>query len=237
MNLLLISLGFPPVIIKKGLEEQQYKQYLADIQAYGGIPDLFYELMASLLTRSQELILKAIEGVEIDEEEDWKKELKLIKQNFGKNSNKSIRSSDNVLDTVEEFACAFQSMRSKELAELEGLFMDSKILFQDYPIEIKGKTVRTLSGFPIRSIITEISLINFVYRLNSYKTLDLNIESAESNIEFKFEPLAYFITIRNSNFKLEKLYGSPFLTDEVTQIVNEVGKDIISQIKSKLGQL
>lgn len=58
-NLILIAYGYPPIYI----EEQErgiYYQYLADIQGYGGEPDLFFEFMAGLVVRSQEVILEAI---------------------------------------------------------------------------------------------------------------------------------------------------------------------------------
>src|SRR5258708_1396194 len=60
-NIILISYGYPPIYVKTD-ERSIYYQYLADIQGYGGEPDLFYEFMAGLLIRSQELILNAIEG-------------------------------------------------------------------------------------------------------------------------------------------------------------------------------
>ena len=52
MNLILISLGYPPVVVR--LEEKDaYNRYLADIQAYGGQSDLFYSFMAERLLKSQ----------------------------------------------------------------------------------------------------------------------------------------------------------------------------------------
>ncbi len=64
-NLILIAYGYPPVYIKEN-ERNAYYQYLADIQGYGGSPDVFYEYMAGFLIRSQQLVLDAIEGKEIE---------------------------------------------------------------------------------------------------------------------------------------------------------------------------
>lgn len=64
-NLILISYGYPPLYIKEN-ERAAYYQYLADIQGYGGEPDVFYEYMAGLTIRSQEIIVDAIEGKEIE---------------------------------------------------------------------------------------------------------------------------------------------------------------------------
>jgi Fic family protein len=68
-NLVLIAFGYPPVIIKLQ-DKNTYYRYLADIQAYGGSPDLFYEFMGKLLIQSQELIRNAIHGKDIGEEEN-----------------------------------------------------------------------------------------------------------------------------------------------------------------------
>ena len=64
-NLILISYGFPPLYIKEN-EKNQYYQYLADVQGYGGDPDLFYDFMSSLLIRSQQIILDSINGKEVE---------------------------------------------------------------------------------------------------------------------------------------------------------------------------
>jgi|SRR5579863_781326 len=78
-NLILIAYGYPPVYVKTD-EREQYYNYLADVQGYGGPPDLFFEYMAGLLIRSLQLVLDAIEGKEIDEPDDISKRLKLLSQ-------------------------------------------------------------------------------------------------------------------------------------------------------------
>ncbi len=85
MNLILISYGYPPVYIKAN-EKTPYYQYLADIQGYGGEPDLFYEYMLGLLMRSQQLVLNAIEGKEIEEADDVYKDLELLRRMVGDNA-------------------------------------------------------------------------------------------------------------------------------------------------------
>jgi len=58
-NLILISYGYPPLYVKD-TERSLYYQYLADIQGYGGEPDLFYDFMGGLLIRSQQMVLDTI---------------------------------------------------------------------------------------------------------------------------------------------------------------------------------
>ncbi len=76
-NLILIAYGYPPLYIREN-ERNAYYQYLGDIQGYGGAPDVFFEYMAGLIIRSQELILTAIEGKDIDEPDDLDKKIKML---------------------------------------------------------------------------------------------------------------------------------------------------------------
>lgn len=76
-NLILISYGYPPLYIKEN-ERKAYYQYLADIQGYGGAPDVFYEYMTGLIIRSQQIVLDAIEGKDIEEKDDLDKKLMLL---------------------------------------------------------------------------------------------------------------------------------------------------------------
>ncbi|MFO0355757.1 MAG: Fic family protein [Sphingobacteriaceae bacterium] len=78
-NLILISFGYPPVIIE--IENKNvYGQYLADIQGYGGGPELYHEFMCKQLIKSQELVIMAIEGVDIEQPEDIDKKILLLEK-------------------------------------------------------------------------------------------------------------------------------------------------------------
>lgn len=77
-NLILIALGYPPIIIKTQ-EKDSYGRYLADIQAYGGKADLFYGFLLDKLIDSQELVLSALHGEDIDDLDDVDKEIALLK--------------------------------------------------------------------------------------------------------------------------------------------------------------
>ena len=73
-NLLLISFGYPPFWVKTN-ERAIYNQYIGDIQGYGGNPNLFFEFAADMILRSQQLVLDAAEGKNIEEPDDIDKEI------------------------------------------------------------------------------------------------------------------------------------------------------------------
>lgn len=79
-NLLLISFGYPPFWVKDGSERDAYSQHLGDVQGYGGKPDLFYEFVAEQILRSQRLVLDAIQGKDIEEKDDFDKEIEMLKR-------------------------------------------------------------------------------------------------------------------------------------------------------------
>ncbi len=59
-NLILISMGYSPFWINEK-DRKIYYNYISDIQGYGGSKELFFEYCASLILRSETLVLNAIQ--------------------------------------------------------------------------------------------------------------------------------------------------------------------------------
>ncbi len=78
-NLLLISFGYPPFWITTN-ERNIYNQYIGDIQGYGGSTNLFFDFATGLILRSQQLIQDAIEGKDISGDDDFDKEIEMLKR-------------------------------------------------------------------------------------------------------------------------------------------------------------
>ncbi len=124
LNLLLISFGFPPVILDDKTRESYYR-ILAEVQGYGLDRKECYAFLAELLIRSQDLVLSAIAGKEIEDDDDWKKDIKLWKQNLN-SSDKDVlkRSEDSIYNVYSN------SLRPLFIA----IFEESKI-FDDLFVE------------------------------------------------------------------------------------------------------
>jgi Fic family protein len=102
MNLILISFGYPPVVIKVE-EKNKYNRYLADVQAYGGNPDLLYEFLCELLIRSQQLVFDAIIGKDISQPDDLDKKIELLKAEIAevdKDNEVQLRFDKNVFNGI-----------------------------------------------------------------------------------------------------------------------------------------
>ena len=76
-NLLLISFGYPPFWVKTD-ERSIYNQYIGDIQGYDGKPNLFFDYVSDLILRSQQLVLDAIAGKDIEEPDDIDKKVAML---------------------------------------------------------------------------------------------------------------------------------------------------------------
>lgn len=76
MNLLLMQSNYPPVVIKT---KDKNNYYLALSQADTGNTSTFVEYVASALIHSEEIYLKGARGENIDEPDDFDKEITLIK--------------------------------------------------------------------------------------------------------------------------------------------------------------
>src|SRR5690606_4344271 len=59
-----------------------YYKLLGDIQAYGGNADLFYSFIADRVLETQQIILDALNGKEIDDLDDIGKEIHLFKKHL-----------------------------------------------------------------------------------------------------------------------------------------------------------
>ena len=78
-NLLLIARGFPPIVLTDQ-DKAPYYRYLSDIQTHSSDRNLFYDFISDLMLRSVQLVQDAIDGKDVDNEDDVEKELTLIAQ-------------------------------------------------------------------------------------------------------------------------------------------------------------
>jgi len=131
-NIILIAYGLPPVYVKD-TERDAYYRYLADVQI-GGPPDLFYEFMAGLVIRSQEIVLDAIEGREINELDDIDKRLYLIEKDLS-----SMEDDDEIIFSWEVFFELFQEW-------LRNLIFRDIVMVQKFNHLFKGGIHRLMAG-------------------------------------------------------------------------------------------
>jgi Fic family protein len=245
-NLILISYGYPPLYINEN-EKQNYYRYLTDIQSYGGRPDLFYEFMEDLLLRSMRIITDALEGKNIEDDDDFIKEIQLLKT---KASVKNIPRSPiviynafklidkdlwgNIKATLKHFDSLFNESQTNYTVN------NKNILFERFG-EISFPPKTKIFGYDVYEYdITTIGWEHKMFALNGIETIvDFKIL-----LRVNFHPYKYnldLLTSENVNqislksiYKIEKSYGVSFLPEELEDINDVLKKYLIEEIKIKM---
>lgn len=233
-NLILIACGLPVIIIKDE-HKQIYYQYLADIQAYGGDANLFYEFIAERVIESQQLVLDAIEGKEIDEPDDIDKRIALLKKLTTDDKIKAERNRETIYQVIRDIAFPLFETIELKCKSLNDLYMDfSKAMYYTtYNTNMSNQVGGKDSNWnDLRTNWMERNLPNdganmksfrFEYGLTGFKK-HLNAPSCVTNIEFKFERYNYSIhpfRIDNGE-EIIKTYGESLSQEEKNFLISKV---------------
>lgn len=238
MNLLLIAAGFPPIVIRTE-EKERYYRYLADIQCYGGAPDLFFGFMADLLIRSQQLVLSAIAGQDIEEPDDWEKELELLKQQT-KDDNKVQQKSEALLD--QRFQDSFLPLIEKtkqKLSRFDDRFAvtNSQLhLFSSQSFPSESTLVQRIEELTKRGQLRELSELQLhlhwrgytgdgVHTFNMSALININLTD-----EFRFSIKGNDSSI----IPIEQLYTTPLTPAQIDQFANQQGKAMLTRMQQRI---
>jgi len=259
MNLILISYGYPPVIINDK-QKQTYYQYLADVQVYEAPKDLYYDFMAGLLIHSLQLVEKAVSGGDLEEADDFDKHLALFKTKFGKNKKAIPKSKEVIIEIYLKSLKPLFEKADKKLHELDEFFNISKAIYWannttsstsgndtidyiDKRILYKQSNL-TLQDLTEGSKIPEkISLAdtgeNIKMLMLQFNWTDFNRAGTFTfnygvSIRVEFEDLKYKIST-SANPPQEKilLYDEYLEENEIGELVNKLAKDTLRHIELK----
>lgn len=262
-NLLLMRFGFPPVVIRVD-EKETYNRYLAEVQAYGASPDLFFGFMAERLIRAQELVIDAIEGRSVEQPDDVDKELALFKQLVKANDGPKKRR------TAEDMALVFRKslkpLFELYLREMEGF--NDLFIGVDYHVKVGQRTnhydrascIRAMANafdtieFKARREKGEQGLLMVIANENRELTADNLLETAitltyrdfqkagnnifnmQSQLRATFGDYIYTVDSmgRNSQ-KVERLYHVELNEQEMKDMVREIKRGFLQQLRDQAG--
>jgi Fic family protein len=244
-NLILIACAFPPIVLRD-IHKQPYYQLLADIQAYGGDAQLFYSFIADRVIESQQLVLDAIEGKEIDEPDDLDKKIELLKKQLTGpdvvTESKSLSSTNRVLK--ESIFPMLQNLENK-LDKIIDLFNSRDRIIQyteqgnyrelgnvetSWETYYKWISERT----PNKAGIDLSGLNTFVckYQLKGFKK-SLNLQYLSINIEFQFREFDFTVSLENYPEKIRKFDYNQMINN---RSANEIVKEIIDKVLSQIAE-
>lgn len=235
-NLILISCGYPPIVIRDE-EKQGYYKTLADIQAYGGNPNIFYGLMGNMLLRSLELVKDAIEGKPIDEKDDVTKEIQLLKQQIeaiGEKENVTKRKIATVRRVIDDVYAPMIKETVQHWEDIKDYFESSKAVFK-----INGRDRNFGSGVNADEIIKNIKAegldyLGFRIELNLLKAVLPNDISESFVFQLHFEN--YKCTITFPGMKGTKIiyYGDQHDESTYRNLIKSQMQDLIKKFREKI---
>lgn len=245
-NLLLILFGYPPFWVKTN-ERGIYNQYIGDIQGYGGKPDLFYEFVTGLIMRSQQLVLDAIEGKDLEEPDDIDKRIDILKRKLDKSDvvtdKKSISSTNEVLkknifpllqhleEKLEKLKVLFHSTDRQINYTANGKY---SVLAKDDSTwrEIEEEWMKISRTEHWDTEIFNLYKIDYSFLFKGYKKA-LSLQYLPINIAIEFSEFDYRIKL-TPNSQDDKVFGYGKIIDE--QIIHEMVRGRIDGIIDQIAK-
>lgn len=242
-NIILMSCGFPAIIIKEE-HKQAYYQFLADIQAYGGKEDLFYTFIAERILETQQLILDALEGKNIEEPDDIDKEILLLKRELeAKEEVGSIKKSNEVIAALyQNHLKYFVDHLIEKNKQLDDLFTSNTNIriINNYT---SGHFNHDKDDYILSELLNPSTLMTKIpnginsFSINlthkGFRKDGLNLFNIYTTIYITFEDYAYQIGYQNK--PLAKFsYSDHPSQQELQNIVSKIIKLQLEEIRKKL---
>ncbi|OJW14766.1 Fic family protein [Mucilaginibacter sp. 44-25] len=238
MNLILMQNGFPPAIVKMD-DRKNYYALLS--RADNGDSWPFVEYISERVKNSLNIYVKAIEGRDIDDEEDIDKEIALFKIELNNDIDLKHKKSISIIGTtIRDSILIMVERLLKNLIEFDELFFNNQKFIRYRFLMSNGQPSSSRYNFQNDNIssvriptenITSIEC-HFIYK--DFKK-SKNMFSTAVELKVFFEEYSY--TLFNSNGKVTKFYHEKLTNQEIKDIVKSVVKNIISQIKEKVKSL
>ncbi len=262
-NLILIACGLPVVIIKEE-HKNVYGNYLADIQVYEGSHDLFHSFIANRVIESQELILRVLNGEDIDEPTDLDKRLtafdKELEATFNDENEVKTELS---FDVVQQMYTSWVKDLLTEMIPLAQKFnkyyttVSHSISLSSFStggyIQFNNETTHDIlaqidDAFANNENRTHFNnndfSIRFHFQYGPFKKGGIKTFGCNYYLEIKYEQIkySYLQTVlenddRRLETKFEKLLHQPLSPAEIKSITTEMGNTLLQHMRAEVNKL
>lgn len=236
-NLVLVSLGYPPFWVTEGGEKDAYNRYLADVQAYGGSPDLLYAFLGDLVERSLQLTLDAIEGREIEDVDDWAKKLRLLKSSLPSEDALKVARTKESTDVVfrQSIKTTIATIMEK-LQVYDDLFLTKKMWFSVGNGSFPFQGLDDLDIIMANNNYHTNETLGYSYQLDGYKKELDNPFSIGCKVIWKMAAYQYACYIEgvNKGDQYPKRYDEFYSSNEIGDIVRQCGTLLFEQLESQV---
>ncbi|MEO8237223.1 MAG: Fic family protein [Flavobacterium sp.] len=248
-NLILISLGYNPFWINEK-DRTIYYNYISDIQGYGGSKELFFEYCAGLIERSEQIVLNAVQDIDIEEEDDLHKEISLLKRQLeGESFTKSPKNIYDIFQfinsdvwqplsiVVNQFDDLFSESKTKHLVNHQNEKYPTKsilpTIINPFEKSTEPKEIKIFGHNLYETDIYKIEWLHTKYGLKKAK----NNNIYEINFSLSFEPTKYNIKLSINH---HEVWGSNYAYNEfphkenIEKVKKDLGKKLIESIKNDI---
>jgi fido (protein-threonine AMPylation protein) len=230
MNYVLLNNDYPPIIIKSD-DKSNYLSALHDADT-GNIQS-FIDYISRQVIWSLEISLRAAKNESIEEEQDWKKKLAVLKKELGTKEGfkvkKSIPTITNMLNNIMR---PFLFNILSQLNQFEDLFLKKDITYFG-----SKTTIRTLDEskkFEENEVFKNFEdHIEFYLNFHDFTKNGSKSFSISILLSISFEEYTYSL-FSNEGFLFAKFYHQEFSKSEIEDILNECGKFLYDEIEKKL---
>ncbi len=241
-NLMLISCGFPAIIIKDSLKETYY-QYLGDIQAYGGNKQLLQAFIADRVLESQKLVLDALEGKDIEDPDDLEKSMLLLKQELATKEQITIpRSWENLYEVITTGIVPIIDEIETRVKSIEELFdevsphISLRFINSDLEDPLRGKkqwralVPEMLTSLKEAEDHKKLHLIRYSLQFKGFK-YNLNSPYFSLHLEFQFDEYDFSLKNSANSQSVKYPYKAKVLQDDTPKIVWNLVEKLMDDIR------
>lgn len=238
MNFILMKFGYPPIVIKTEDKENYYAVLrLAD----AGDMKPFIEYIAENLVHSLEVMLRGAKGEDLEEPEDFEKEIALLEiqlRSVGKKI-EMVRTKNlvnqvfkrSIEPLMDEFFSQFRVFDKLYLENHATVTLNGNELLGEYD-EAMTETRRFLE----RADADIAHEIRMQYVNSEFNQLGLGDYQNESTLSVNFDRTKYFVANSRGEIVLEKLYNENIGSDEALALIKAEKNRHLKMIKRKIEQ-
>lgn len=219
MNYHFMRQGYLPAIIKS-TDKTGYLSALG--QADAGDLEAFIAYIGKQLNWSYELGIRAAKGEEIEEREDWRKQLELLKQKAKASGEEAISKTPEMLESrlKDSIIPLFQEL-NVQLTNFDELFLNKETNWYSGSSDLVNSEDELIT----KCLEDQAVKVRYVTRYAGYKyngahpfdmTIDVWMELEEFYYNAKLVNTAILIPAKN--------YNTPFSQDEIADFVSRIGK-------------
>ena len=255
-NLILIALGYTPFWFTKS-ERSIYYNYISDIQGYGGNKEAFYLFIAGLIERPEQLALDVINGKNIEEFDDFEKELALFKTQLKNVDDNVVLKSNEIIKDLyyNSFRKLFEQLIEKT-KNIDEMFVEKEFINSQNETISRNQVLAHFDSFFENLFEKQTNSIEYSFGENEkpkkinvlrlgiiykgFKYDGTNTFEQYTNIWIMFKEYSYVINDTNSftenQFISKKLYTNPLSESEIKTIVYKLTKKLLVDIKTSIAK-